>query len=53
MTDIGGFQDHVARIDLGSDGVVPDEKLDDLEIEIGPGIGISDGGSGAAIPSDD
>ncbi|WP_126665197.1 aldehyde ferredoxin oxidoreductase family protein [Haloterrigena salifodinae] len=35
------------------DGVVPDEKLDDLEIEIGPGTGISDGGSGAAILSDD
>ncbi|MDQ2051747.1 aldehyde ferredoxin oxidoreductase family protein [Natronolimnohabitans sp. A-GB9] len=35
------------------DGVVPDEKLAELEIEIGPGTGVSSGGSGAAAPSDD
>ncbi|MDF9745554.1 aldehyde ferredoxin oxidoreductase family protein [Natrinema salsiterrestre] len=34
------------------DGVVPDEKLDDLGIEVGPGTGVS-GGGGAAAPSDD
>jgi len=33
------------------DGVVPDEKLDDLEIDVGPGTGVSSGG--AAAPSDD
>ncbi len=35
------------------DGVVPDEKLEELEIEIGPGTGVSAGDSGAAAPSDD
>ena len=34
------------------DGVVPDEKLDELEIEVGPGTGVSAGGD-AAAPSDD
>ncbi|WP_226005488.1 aldehyde ferredoxin oxidoreductase family protein [Natrinema salinisoli] len=34
------------------DGVVPDEKLDDLGIEVGPGTGVS-GSGGAAAPSDD
>jgi aldehyde:ferredoxin oxidoreductase len=34
-------------------GVVPDEKLAELEIEIGPGTGVSSGDSGAAAPSDD
>ncbi|WP_134671391.1 aldehyde ferredoxin oxidoreductase family protein [Halorussus marinus] len=33
------------------DGVVPDEKLDELGIEVGPGTGVSSGG--AAAPSDD
>ncbi|NHN46909.1 aldehyde ferredoxin oxidoreductase family protein [Halostella sp. JP-L12] len=33
------------------DGVVPDEKLEALGIEIGPGTGVS--GGGAAAPSDD
>ncbi|OVE83769.1 aldehyde ferredoxin oxidoreductase family protein [Natronolimnobius baerhuensis] len=33
------------------DGVVPDEKLDELEIEIGPGTGVSAGDS--AAPADD
>ncbi|WP_436347331.1 aldehyde ferredoxin oxidoreductase family protein [Natronorubrum sp. FCH18a] len=33
------------------DGVVPDEKLDDLGIDLGPGTGVSSGG--AAAPSDD
>ncbi|MFD1585853.1 aldehyde ferredoxin oxidoreductase family protein [Halorientalis brevis] len=33
------------------DGVVPDEKLDELDIEIGPGTGVSSGD--AAAPSDD
>ena len=33
------------------DGVVPDEKLDELGIDIGPGTGVSSGG--AAAPSDD
>ncbi len=35
------------------DGVVPDEKLDELAIEIGPGTGISADDGGAAAPSDD
>jgi aldehyde:ferredoxin oxidoreductase len=35
------------------DGVVPDEKLDELDIEIGPGTGISSGDSGAPATSDD
>ncbi|WP_254766931.1 aldehyde ferredoxin oxidoreductase family protein [Salinilacihabitans rarus] len=34
------------------DGVVPDEKLDELGIDIGPGTGVS-GDGGAAAPSDD
>ncbi|QCW04221.1 aldehyde ferredoxin oxidoreductase family protein [Natrinema pallidum] len=34
------------------DGVVPDEKLDELGIELGPGTGVSSEG-GAAAPSDD
>ncbi|PSP86319.1 aldehyde ferredoxin oxidoreductase [Halobacteriales archaeon QS_1_68_17] len=34
------------------DGVVPDEKLDELGIEVGPGTGVSAGGD-AAAPSDD
>ncbi|ELZ15313.1 aldehyde ferredoxin oxidoreductase [Haloterrigena salina JCM 13891] len=35
------------------DGVVPDEKLDELGIDIGPGTGVSVGDSGAAAPGDD
>ncbi|MDQ2050042.1 aldehyde ferredoxin oxidoreductase family protein [Natronolimnohabitans sp. A-GB9] len=35
------------------DGVVPDEKLEDLGIEIGPGTGISTGDESAAAPGDD
>ncbi|WP_265110178.1 aldehyde ferredoxin oxidoreductase family protein [Halosolutus halophilus] len=35
------------------DGVVPDEKLADLGIEIGPGTGVSADEGGAAAPSDD
>ncbi|AXR79196.1 aldehyde ferredoxin oxidoreductase family protein [Natrarchaeobaculum sulfurireducens] len=35
------------------DGVVPDEKLEELEIEIGPGTGVSADDSGTAAPSDD
>jgi len=34
------------------DGVVPDEKLDDLGIDVGPGTGVSTG-SGAGTPADD
>ncbi|UIO99523.1 aldehyde ferredoxin oxidoreductase family protein [Halobaculum sp. CBA1158] len=34
------------------DGVVPDEKLDELDIEVGPGTGVSSGDSGVA-PADD
>jgi len=30
------------------DGVVPDEKLDELDIEVGPGTGVSAGGAAAA-----
>jgi aldehyde:ferredoxin oxidoreductase len=33
------------------DGVVPDERLDDLDIEVGPGTGVSRGDS--AAPADD
>jgi aldehyde:ferredoxin oxidoreductase len=29
------------------DGVVPDEKLDELDIEVGPGTGVSSGGAAA------
>ncbi|GAB3667579.1 aldehyde ferredoxin oxidoreductase family protein [Halopiger thermotolerans] len=35
------------------DGVVPDEKLDELGIEVGPGTGVSAGDGAAAAPSDD
>ncbi|WP_394741533.1 aldehyde ferredoxin oxidoreductase family protein [Natronococcus roseus] len=35
------------------DGVVPDEKLEALEIDIGPGTGVSAGDSAGAAPSDD
>ena len=34
------------------DGVVPDEKLAELEIEIGPGTGVSNGGESAAVGDD-
>jgi aldehyde:ferredoxin oxidoreductase len=34
------------------DGVVTDEKLDELDIDVGPGTGVSSG-SGAAAPGDD
>jgi len=33
------------------DGVVPDEKLDELDIDVGPGTGVSAGDS--AAPADD
>jgi aldehyde:ferredoxin oxidoreductase len=33
------------------DGVVPEEKLDELDIEVGPGTGVSSGDS--AAPADD
>jgi len=35
------------------DGVVPDEKLETLEIDLGPGTGVNAGDGGAAAPSDD
>ncbi|WP_226481203.1 aldehyde ferredoxin oxidoreductase family protein [Natrinema amylolyticum] len=35
------------------DGVVPDEKLDELGIDLGPGTGVSADDGGAAAPSDD
>ncbi|WP_246983669.1 aldehyde ferredoxin oxidoreductase family protein [Halorientalis marina] len=35
------------------DGVVPDEKLDELGIDVGPGTGVSADEGGAAAPSDD
>ncbi len=35
------------------DGVVPEEKLTELDIEIGPGTGVSADDGGAAAPSDD
>jgi len=35
------------------DGVVPDERLDELGIDIGPGTGVSADDGGAAAPSDD
>ncbi|SIS13273.1 aldehyde ferredoxin oxidoreductase family protein [Natronorubrum thiooxidans] len=35
------------------DGIVPDEKLSKLGIEIGPGTGVSNSRSGTAVPSDD
>ncbi|WP_254862242.1 aldehyde ferredoxin oxidoreductase family protein [Halovivax gelatinilyticus] len=34
------------------DGVVPDEKLAELEIDVGPGTGVSNGGSGEAVSDD-
>jgi aldehyde:ferredoxin oxidoreductase len=34
------------------DGVVPDEKLDELDIDVGPGTGVSAGGD-ASAPADD
>jgi aldehyde:ferredoxin oxidoreductase len=34
------------------DGVVPDDKLDDLGIDVGPGTGVTSG-SGAGTPADD
>lgn len=73
MTEIGGFGDHVAKIDLSGgtvvsegelceleemkaescehrgwiDGVVPDVKLDELDIDVGPRTGVSLGEAGA------
>ncbi len=35
------------------DGVVPDEKLEELGIDVGPGTGVSTGDSGTAAPGDD
>ena len=35
------------------DGVVPDEKLASLDIDVGPGTGVSTSSDGAAAPSDD
>ncbi|MFA9427138.1 aldehyde ferredoxin oxidoreductase family protein [Natronorubrum sp. A-ect3] len=35
------------------DGVVPDEKLEALDIEVGPGTGVSAGDSGATASGDD
>ncbi|WP_049926474.1 aldehyde ferredoxin oxidoreductase family protein [Halopiger goleimassiliensis] len=43
------YYDHRGWID----GVVPDEKLDDLGIEIGPGTGVSAGDGGASAAGDD
>jgi aldehyde:ferredoxin oxidoreductase len=36
-----------------ADGVVPDEKLDELDIEVGPGTGVSADEDGAAASGDD
>ncbi|MES3517968.1 MAG: aldehyde ferredoxin oxidoreductase family protein, partial [Natronomonas sp.] len=57
----GGSEGQLAELDLMKqeyyeargwvDGVVPDEKLDELDIDVGPGTGVSAGDS--AAPADD
>jgi aldehyde:ferredoxin oxidoreductase len=53
LAELDEMKDEYYEVRGWVDGVVPDEKLDELDIEIGPGTGVSAGDSGAAAPSDD
>ncbi|PSP79542.1 aldehyde ferredoxin oxidoreductase [Halobacteriales archaeon QS_1_68_20] len=52
LAELDQLKDEYYDVREWVDGVVPEEKLDELDIEIGPGTGVS-GGDGAAAPSDD
>ncbi|QSG03952.1 Aldehyde:ferredoxin oxidoreductase [Natranaeroarchaeum sulfidigenes] len=51
LAELDQLKDEYYEVREWVDGVVPDEKLDDLGIDIGPGTGVSAGDS--AAPADD
>ncbi len=51
LAELSKMKDEYYEVRDWENGVVPDEKLDELGIDIGPGTGVSSGG--AAAPSDD
>ena len=51
LVELDELKDEYYTVRGWVDGVVPDEKLDELGIDVGPGTGVSSGG--AAAPSDD
>ena len=52
LAELDQLKDEYYEVRGWVDGVVPDEKLDDLGIEVGPGTGVSAGGDSQA-PADD
>ena len=52
LAELDQMKDEYYEVRGWVDGVVPDEKLDALDIDVGPGTGVS-GEGGAAAPSDD
>ena len=51
LVELDAMKDEYYEVRGWVDGVVPDEKLDALDIEVGPGTGVSSGDS--AAPADD
>jgi len=51
LVELDQLKDEYYEVRGWEDGVVPDEKLDELGIEVGPGTGVSSGG--AAVSGDD
>jgi len=51
LAELSKMKDEYYEVRDWENGVVTDEKLDELGIDIGPGTGVSSGG--AAAPSDD
>ncbi len=48
LAELDEMKDEYYEVRGWVDGVVPDEKLDELDIDIGPGTGVSSGGEAAA-----
>ncbi|CCQ37778.1 aldehyde ferredoxin oxidoreductase [Natronomonas moolapensis 8.8.11] len=51
LVELEKMKDEYYEVRGWVDGVIPDEKLDELDIDVGPGTGVSTGGS--AAPADD
>jgi len=48
LAELDKMKDEYYEVRGWVDGVVPDEKLDELDIDVGPGTGVSAGGEAAA-----
>jgi aldehyde:ferredoxin oxidoreductase len=48
LVELSQMKDEYYEVRGWEDGVVPDEKLDELGIDVGPGTGVSSGGAAAS-----